>query len=132
MLSVIAGGRDVSRSAERAPFGLEFDRLAVGTITVANSPDGANEAGGFDSRSLTEIEVKPQVRVLLGCAFGVAKGGPAGTGRSDGEERPAADRDAGHMPTCALTPRDVVAVGTYSPWSVSHPNLEPMARRAGA
>src|SRR5690606_34380408 len=39
MLSVIAGGRDVSRSAERAPFGLEFDRLAVGEITVANSPE---------------------------------------------------------------------------------------------
>lgn len=39
MLSVSTGGRDVSRSAERAPFGLEFDRLAVGEITVANSPE---------------------------------------------------------------------------------------------
>jgi hypothetical protein len=35
-------------------------------------------------------------------------------GRSDGEERPAADRGAGHMPTCALIPRDVSTVGTLS------------------
>lgn len=49
---------------------------------------GAAEAGGFDSHSLTEIEVKPQVRVLPGVDD--AKGGPTGMGRSDGGESPAA------------------------------------------
>lgn len=40
----ITGGSDVTGSAERAPFGLDqFDRLAVGVITVANSPERATE-----------------------------------------------------------------------------------------
>jgi hypothetical protein len=53
-----------------------------------DQPDTATEAGGFDSRSLTEIEVKPQVQVLPGVED--AKGGPAGTGRSDSGESLAA------------------------------------------
>jgi len=40
----ITGGSDVTGSAERAPFvARPFDRLAVGVITVANSPERANE-----------------------------------------------------------------------------------------
>lgn len=52
-------------------------------------PATADQAGRFDSGSLTEIEVKPQVRVLPGDAFEVAKGGPTGMGRSDSLERQA-------------------------------------------
>lgn len=56
MLSVIAGGRDVSRSAERAPFGLDqFDRLAGGIIPAPNSsnPDPRTLAGADGRRDLT-------------------------------------------------------------------------------
>jgi uncharacterized protein (UPF0335 family) len=52
-------------------------------------PETANEAVRFDSGSLTEIEVKTQVQVLPGVAFGDAKGGSTGMERSDGGERPA-------------------------------------------
>lgn len=57
MLSIIAGGRDVSRSAERAPFGLEFDRLAVGDITATNSitPDPRTLAGADGRRSIPSL-----------------------------------------------------------------------------
>lgn len=56
--------------------------------SAPHSPETASDAGGFDSRSLTEIEVKPQVQVLPGVED--VKGGPTGMGRSDGGERPAA------------------------------------------
>lgn len=62
----------------------------------------AAEAGGFDSHSLTEIEVKPQVRVLPGVDD--AKGGPTGMGRSDGGESPAA---GGAMASPAPMPETV-------------------------
>lgn len=97
----ITGGSDVTGSAERAPLRPAlFDRLAVGEITVANSSDGRPER----SKRLQVLRertnaAEPDVGVPT------RSGAPA-------------DRDAGHMPTCALTPRDVVAVGTYSPWAV--------------
>jgi len=58
MLSVIAGGRDVSRSAERAPFvARPFDRLAVGVITATNSitPDPRTLAGADGRRSTPSL-----------------------------------------------------------------------------
>lgn len=116
MHSIITGGRDVAGSAERAPLvATPIDRLAVGDITVTNSPDRANEAGRFESGSLTEILVKSQVRVLPGTPIEGAKGDPTGMGWSDSGERPVADRSAGNTPTCALAPRDVAAVSTASP-----------------
>lgn len=75
------GDDDVDRSAERASSAVE--------VGAPVSPEGAHEAGRFDSGSLTEIVVKSQVRVLSGTPMQGAKGGPTGMGRSDGGERPA-------------------------------------------
>lgn len=61
------------------------DRRTASAAT--HQPETANEAGRFESGSLTEILVKPQVQVLPGDAFEVAKGGPTGMGRSDSVER---------------------------------------------
>jgi len=60
-----------------------------GERPAPNLPETASESGGFDSRSLTEVVVRSRVQVPPGDAFGVAKGGPTGMGRSDGRERPA-------------------------------------------
>jgi hypothetical protein len=53
MLSVITGGRDVIRSAERAP----FDRLAVGEIAATNSPDPHLVAGADGRPSVPNPDV---------------------------------------------------------------------------
>ncbi|QAZ45924.1 ParB/RepB/Spo0J family partition protein [Mesorhizobium sp. Pch-S] len=78
-IEVNAGGGDVDRSAMRASSAVE--------VGATNSPDGADETGRFESGSLTEILVKPQVRVLPGTPIQGAKGGPTGMGWSDGVER---------------------------------------------
>jgi hypothetical protein len=77
---------DVESSALRASSAVK--------VGATNSPDGAHQAGRFDSGSLTEIVVKPQVQVLPGDTNVVsAKGDPTGMGWSDGVERHAANSD---------------------------------------
>ena len=125
MLSIITGGRDVTSSAERAPFvARPIDRLAVGVITATNSPERADE--------------------ILGGVAGACSGIKCGENRTerrrevrDGVERHAADRDAGHTPTCALTPRDVLTVGTFPPDPLTSEGADgrpciPSSDRAGA
>jgi N6-adenosine-specific RNA methylase IME4 len=53
----------------------------------AGQPVSADDAGRFDSGSLTEIVVNTQVQVLPGMPIQGAKGGPTGMGRSDSVER---------------------------------------------
>lgn len=98
MLSVIAGGRDVSRSAERAPYGPAlFDRLAVGVITVANSsnPDPRTLAGADGRRSTPSL-----------FAVGV---------KSDGASPPSSVGAASERNVGAHESRQAVP---YSPWAV--------------
>jgi len=76
-------------------------------------PETANEAGGFDSHSLTEIEVKSQVQVLPG-ADG-AKGGPTGMGRSDAGERPASVEGEGGETVATAASLASASVTTLTP-----------------
>lgn len=55
----ITGGRDVTGSAERAPLRPALiDRLAVGVITVANSPERATEVPASGRSSAREDDAK--------------------------------------------------------------------------
>jgi hypothetical protein len=108
---------DIALAGHDADAAWEVFRVEAGI----ELPETADEAGGFDSRSLTEIVVKPRVQVPPGDAFEVAKGGPTGMGRSDSRERPAPisemDGDAigavkGAVPTAGRHWRRTVAVQT--------------------
>lgn len=87
----------------------------------SNSPAMASEAGRFNSGSLTEIVVKTQVQVLPGVAFGDAKGGPTGMGRSDSVERHAPNSNSS-----ATSSRQTDTAGMEPPPSVSATIRKPL------
>lgn len=107
MLSVIAGGRDVSRSAERAPYGPAlFDRLAGGVIPATNS-------SGCPAREYSRTgDSRRQVGVITVVDF---------------HSQATSSRPADKPEADTLLPS---VSGAYSPWQVQRPHLEPMARRA--
>lgn len=137
MLSVIAGGRDVSRSAERAPFGLDqFDRLAGGVIPAPNSsnPDPRTLAGADGRRSI------PSLLAVGAKSDGVAASSSVGAAseRNVGvhESRQAVPYSHSQVPPPRPADKPEADTllpsvsGAYSPWHVQRPHLEPMARRA--
>jgi len=129
MLSVIIGGRDVSRSAERAPYGLDqFDRLAGGIIPAPNSsnPDPRTLAGA-DGRRSTPSLFAVGVKSDGGCtpsSVGAASERNVGVHESRQavpyshsqvpSPRPADKPEAG-----SLLPS---VSGAYSPWTVRPSN----------
>jgi hypothetical protein len=155
------GCRDVSRRAERAPFGPAlFDRLAVGEITAANSPDGARNEPAAAADTAGDYLRKPAAAVSGQIIWdGDA---PRETGRfggvascPDAEFQAKASEDNGATGEATMRPADSMtgevsrvdagqtASATsehgrdgserrapYSPWQVHRPHLEPMARRA--
>lgn len=80
-----------------------------------DTPETEHDAGGFDSRSLTEISVKPQVQVLP--VVGDDKGGPTGMGRSDIGER--SDQGEGGNET-PLSPEVSPETGIVEPEGDGH------------
>lgn len=96
------------------------------SIPSPNSPEQASDAGRFDSGSLTEIVVKPQVQVLPGVDD--AKGGPTGMGRSDGGESPAGEGQLGAqaLPTISEAGKSTRAKAFVAP---AHEHAERTSKR---
>lgn len=91
--------KDILQSAAPLPQAAGGEGSAR-VLPAIPSPETADQAGGFDSRSLTEIVVK---RGFESHPAEEAKGGPAGTGRSDGGESPAAEGPA--VPSAPVSTR---------------------------
>lgn len=101
----ITGGRDVTGSAERAPLRPALiNLLAVGVITVANSPDGANE----NRDAVTGVVFAAGKADKPYCAASHLSGGPALSNSSATSSRL----------TDSVAPTSSPASRTYSPWTV--------------
>ena len=133
----ITGGRDVTGSAERAPFGLDqLDRSAVSDKAATYFPDpltseGADgrpcipssDAAGAKSGSFHRLSLVGPAS-MPGCGCRKFDQAVTNSGSRATSSMPADKPEAG-----SLLPS---VSGAYSPWQVQRPHLEPMARRREA